>query len=84
MSGVCWPSLANGVGTAMTNTSAGATSVAADSSPRWTTPWTRPSRSTSSIWISPRLIVSTTAALTSTPRTCIPARAMIAAVGRPI
>ncbi len=30
--------MANGVGTAMTKTSAGATSVAAESSPRWTTP----------------------------------------------
>ena len=70
----------NGVGTAMMNTSAGAISVEATSSPRDTTPWTSPSRSTSSMWISPRLIVSTTDCVTSTPRTLQPARATTAAV----
>jgi hypothetical protein len=76
--------LPNGVGTAITKTSASAISVAADSSPHAATPWTSPSRSTSSMWISPRLIVSTTFCDTSTPSTLQPARAMIATVGRPM
>ena len=49
-----------GVGTAMTNTSAGAISVEARRLPRATTPETKPSRSTSSICTLPELTVSTT------------------------
>ena len=77
-------SFANGVGTAMTNTSAGSIWSEARNDPRATTPDTSPSRSTSSICTLPELTVSTTEGVTSTPRTLAPVRAITAAVGRPI
>jgi hypothetical protein len=76
-----WPS--SGVGTAMTTASAGSGAAAARSLPPSTIRRTSASRSGSPKCARPRLIVSTTRGLVSTPSTSTPFPANTAAVGRP-
>ena len=64
--------------------SAGSAMVVARNLPVVTTPRTTISKSGSTIWICPALIVLTASSLTSTPITSIPRDAMTAAVGKPI
>ena len=73
-----------GVGTAIKNASATSGVKTALSFPSLTALWTIASKSGSTMWISPRLMVSTACWLTSTPITFLPYAANIAAVGRPM